>query len=199
MAFSFWYRIRSRTVNKNNMEQTDIHFRTGGNITHAGIEVLPSGKDIEYIVLESIEFKESEQINGRKQTGVWIGHFAKNPYTNLPWVINSTNRRRLAKLFPECDGYLARLHNVAIRLTKEKTRDPQDGGDCWGLRVSLIPAKQPEPAKKKVITADKIDVIVSWAKTNNLSVEQISIQYDFESDTVKNAIMDALTGEDLPA
>ena len=178
------------------MEQTDIHFRTGGNITHAGIEVLPAGKDIEYIVLESIEFKESEKINGRQQEGVWIGHFAQNPYTSLPWVINSTNRRRLAKLFPECEGYLARLHNVAIRLTKEKTRDPQDGGDCWGLRVSLIPAKQPEPPQKKVITEDRVQIIVDWATKNGLTIEQIAETYDFESDAVRNAIIDAL---DMPA
>lgn len=182
------------------MEQTDIHFRTGGNITHAGIEVLPSGRDIDYIVLESIEFKESEQINGRKQSGVWIGHFAPNPYTSLPWVINSTNRRRLAKLFPECDGYLARLHNVAIRLTKEKTRDPQDGGDCWGLRVSLIPAKKPDAEKKKVVTEDKVQVVVDWAKNNGLTIEQIADKYDFASDTVKDAIIDGLSvTEDLPA
>ena len=168
------------------MEQTDIHFRTGGNITHAGIEVLPAGKDIEYIVLESIEFKESERINGREQSGVWIGHFAPNPYTSLPWVINSTNRRRLAKLFPESEGYLARLHNVAIRLTKDKTRDPQDGGDCWGLRVSLIPAKQPE---KKVISEDKIGVVVKWARENNLTIDDVAKKYDFESDAIRQSII----------
>lgn len=171
------------------MNQTDIHFRTGGNITHAGIEVLPSGKDIEYIVLESIEFKERERINGRNQDGVWIGHFAPNPYTSLPWVINSTNRRRLAKLFPECEGYLARLRNVAIRLTKEKTRDPQDGGECWGLRVSLIPAK-------KVIQESQISAVVDWARKNGLNIDNIAEKYDFASNDVRQTIIDNL--EDLP-
>lgn len=188
--------ILKLTTKNNNMNQNDIHFRTGGNITHAGIEVLPAGKDIEYIVLESIEFKESEQINGRKQAGVWIGHFAKNPYTSLPWVINSTNRRRLAKLFPECEGYLARLHNVAIRLTKEKTRDPQEGGECWGLRVSLIPAKQPAAPAKKAIQENQVQAIVDWAKKNGYGIEQIAEKYDFASDAVKQAIIDQL--EDLP-
>ena len=194
----FLVRNSQENSKNNNMEQTDIHFRTGGNITHAGIEVLPSGKDIEYIVLESIEFKESEQINGRKQAGVWIGHFAPNPYTSLPWVINSTNRRRLAKLFPECEGYLARLHNVAIRLTKEKTRDPQEGGECWGLRVSLIPARQPEPPKKKTIPEDKVKIIVDWARKEGLSFAQVAERYDFESDAVKQAIIGALNNDDLP-
>lgn len=187
------------------MNQNDIHFRTGGNISHAGIEVLPAGKEIDYIVLESIEFKESEQINGRKQAGVWIGHFAPNPYTSLPWVINSTNRRRLAKLFPECEGYLARLHNVAIRLTKEKTKDPQDGGECWGLRVSLIPAKQPEapaPAKKKIVTEDVVEKTISWARKNGYTMEQVSESLDFASESIKATIAKALSTpegeEDLP-
>ncbi len=178
------------------MNQTDIHFRTGGNITHAGIEVLPSGKDIEYIVLESIEFKESERINGRNQNGVWIGHFAPNPYTSLPWVINSTNRRRLAKLFPECEGYLARLRNVAIRLSKEKTRDPQDGGECWGLRVSLIPAKKTDAPVKKVIQESQISTVVDWARKNRLNIDKIAEKYDFASNDVRQTIIDNL--EDLP-
>lgn len=178
------------------MNQTDIHFRTGGNITHAGIEVLPSGKDIEYIVLESIEFKERERINGRNQDGVWIGHFAPNPYTSLPWVINSTNRRRLAKLFPECEGYLARLRNVAIRLTKEKTRDPQDGGECWGLRVSFIPAKKTDAPAKKVIQESQISAVVDWARNNGLNIDNIAEKYDFASNDVRQTIIDNL--EDLP-
>ena len=178
------------------MNQTDIHFRTGGNITHAGIEVLPSGKDIEYIVLESIEVKERERINGRNQDGVGIGHFAPNPYTSLPWVINSTNRRRLAKLFPECEGYLARLRNVAIRLTKEKTRDPQDGGECWGLRVSLIPAKKTDAPAKKVIQESQISAVVDWARNNGLNIDNIAEKYDFASNDVRQTIIDNL--EDLP-
>lgn len=181
------------------MNQNDIHFRTGGNITHAGIEVLPAGKDIEFIVLESIEFRESEKINGRTQEGVWIGHFAPNPYTSLPWVINSTNRRRLAKLFPECEGYLARLKNIPIRLTKEKTRDPVDGGECWGLRVSLMPAKQPEPAKKKVITETEISKIVEWAKKKGYSIAKVAEKYDFENEDIKSSVAAALvSGDDLP-
>lgn len=196
MVFCFKRVIKCKNTKNIYMEQTDIHFRTGGNITHAGIEVLPSGKDIEYIVIERIEFKESEQINGRKQAGVWIGHFAPNPYTSLPWVINSTNRRRLAKLFPECDGYLARLHNVAIRLTKEKTRDPIDGGDCWGLRVSLIPAKKPESPTKKAIQENQVQTIIDWAKKNGKTINDIASIYDFASDAVRAMISDAL--DDLP-
>ena len=182
------------------MDQNDIHYRTGGKLTHVGVECLPNGQDIPYIVIERIEYKEKENIGGREETGVWVAYFAKNPYTELPFVLNATNRKRLVKLFPECEGYPARLKNVAVRLTKEECRDVQDGGKTWGLRISQIPAQAP---KKKVITADKVDVIVDWAKKNKLTIEQVAAQYDLESDMVKDAIVDALSpvspeSDDLP-
>ena len=100
--------------------QENIHYRTGGKLTHCGVECLPNGADIERIVIERIEYKDSESIYGRIENGVWIAHFAPNPYTNLPFILNATNRKRLVKQFPECDGYPARLKNVAVRLTKER-------------------------------------------------------------------------------
>ena len=179
--------------------QENIHYRVGGKLTHAGVEMLPQGNDIPRIIIERIEYKETEAINGRTEYGVWIAHFAPNPYTTLPLILNATNRKRLIKQFPECDGYPARLKNVAVRLTKERARDVQDGGETWGLRISKNPA-DPEPAapaaaapaKKKVITEDKIQVIIDWAKKEGLSIDQIAAKYDFASDTVKDAIADAL-------
>lgn len=120
------------------MNQEDIHYRTGGTITHAGCEILPGGYDIPAITIERIEFKDRERINGQNQEGVWVAHFANNDYTALPWIVNATNRKRLAKMFRE--DYLARLHNVTIRMTKERTRDPNGGGMTDGLRVALTPA-----------------------------------------------------------
>ena len=184
-------------------DQKNIHYRVGGKLTHAGVECLPQGKDIERIIIARIEYKESEMINGRTEHGVWVAYFAPNPYTSLPIVLNATNRKRLAKLYPECDGYLARLENIPVRLTREKTRDVQDGGETWGLRISKLPpaeapsAPAPTPGSKKVITEDKIQAIVDWAKSNNFSIEHIAEKYDFESDTVKQAIIDAL--DDIPA
>lgn len=179
--------------------QESIHYRVGGKLTHCGVECLPQGQDIPRIVIERIEYKETEQINGRAEFGVWVAHFAPNPYTALPLILNATNRKRLIKQFPECDGYPARLKNVAVRLTKERCRDVQDGGETWGLRISKTPA-DPEPsapaaaapAKKKVITEDKIQVIIDWAKNQNLSIDQVAAKYDFESDMVRDAIADAL-------
>lgn len=181
--------------------QENIHYRKGGKLTHCGVECLPNGADIPRIVIERIEFKDKESINGRVEEGVWIAHFAPNPYTNLPFILNATNRKRLVKQFPECDGYPARLKNIAVRLTKEKTRDVQDGGETWGLRISKLPAAEeavPAPAQKKVITEDKVQVIVDWAIKNGKTIDDIATMYDFASVEVRQAIEDALNDNDLP-
>ena len=189
-------------------DQRNIHYRKGGKLTHAGVECLPDGKDIERIIIARIEYKESEMINGRTETGVWVAHFAPNPYTNLPMILNATNRKRLVKQFPECDGYPARLENVPVRLTREKTRDVQDGGETWGLRISKLPASNEVAPQKKVITEDKVQVVIGWAKKNGKRLADIEAMYDFASDKVLRALADAIglgnavpptqTDDDLP-
>jgi hypothetical protein len=184
-------------------DQRNIHYRMGGKLTHCGVEVLPGGRDIERIIIARIEYKESEMINGRKEEGVWVAHFAPNPYTTLPLILNATNRKRLYKMYPDCDGYLARLENVPVRLTKEKTRDVQDGGETWGLRISKMPPAPETKTKvataapaKKVIQEDQVKVIVDWALQKGLTIEQVAQSYDFASDAVRKAIADRI--EDLP-
>lgn len=178
--------------------QENIHYRVGGKLTHCGVECLPQGQDIPRIVIERIEYKEKEMINGRAEEGVWVAHFAQNPYTNLPFILNATNRKRLIKQFPECDGYPARLKNVAVRLTKERCRDVQDGGETWGLRISKLPAE--DAPQKKSITEDKIDTIVDWAKKNGYTIDKVAEKYDFASGAVRSAIASALSDnlDDLP-
>ena len=178
-------------------DQKSIHYRVGGKLTHAGVEMLPGGKDIERIIIARIEYKESEMINGRTENGVWVAYFAQNPYTSLPFILNATNRKRLVKLFPDCDGYIARLENVPVRLTKERTRDVQDGGETWGLRISKIPASAESQAVRKVITEDKVDVIVSWARNQGLGIEKVAEKYDFADDSVRQSVAKALV-DDLP-
>lgn len=193
--------------------QENIHYRAASKATHSGVEVLKGKREIPRIIIERIEYVENISINGRTEKCAFVAHFQPgNGFAELPMIINQTNARRLTKLYPDCQGYLARLHDVAVRLTSEPCKDPNGGGQTVGLRISMIPAASEQemakwmvengyaaPAQKKVITEDKIDVIVSWAKSNNLSVEQVAAQYDFESETVKNAIADALTDDDLPA
>lgn len=175
------------------MSEQGIHYRTGGKLTHAGCEMLPSGKDIEYIVIERIEYKDQENIGGRTEQGVWVAHFAKNKYTNLPMVLNSTNRKRIAKLFPEVEGCINLLKNVAVRLTKEKTRDPQDiGSDTWGLRISRMPAKKPAAPKKEKIEvgSDKWEKCIEWIMSGK-DVESLRKWYDITKEVEDALLKDA--------
>lgn len=187
------------------LDQRNIHYRVGGKLTHCGVEVLPGGNDVERIIIARIEYKESEMINGRQEKGVWVAYFAPNPYTDLPLILNATNRKRLVKMYPDCDGYLARLENVPVRLTKEKTRDVQDGGETWGLRISKLPPAEASatqappkaaPAKKKVIQMEQVPVIVEWAQKNGMTIEKVAAVYDFESDEVRQKVELGL--DDLP-
>lgn len=174
------------------MEEQGIYFRTGGRLTHAGCEMLPGGQDIERIIIERIEFKNSESINGRVEEGVWLAHFAKNPYTTLPMILNATNRKRIAKLFPEANGYINLLKNIPVRLTKEKTRDVQDGGETYGLRISKIPAAE-EKIVIKDLPEDKLDLVIAWAKKNNVPYEEVCKKYRM-TDAVSAKLKAALNG-----
>lgn len=173
------------------LDQRNIHYRVGGKLTHCGVEVLPGGKDIERIIIARIEYKESEMINGRTEKGVWVAYFAQNPYTDLPLILNATNRKRLVKMYPDCDGYIARLENVPVRLTKELTRDVQDGGETWGLRISKFPPAE-EKKQRKVIKEENVKTIVDWAKEKGKSFDDVAEKYDFENDKVRNAVADGI-------
>lgn len=195
------------------MEQEQgIHYRTGGKLTHCGCECLPGGRDIQYIVIERIEYKEAEEIGGRREHNIWIAHFAPNPYTKLPMVLNATNRKRIAKLYPDCNGYINLLKNIPVRLTKEKCRDAQDGGDTWGLRISKMrptapqqgaaelrqqyqqgPAPAPAPASVQTKQTLELtdDAMVSQAITylkNGGDIENIKKKYNLSSETEKELL-----------
>lgn len=176
------------------MAEQGIHYRTGGKLTHAGCEMLPNGKDIEYIVIERIEYKEEESIGGRMERGVWVAYFAKNPYTTLPMVLNSTNRKRIAKLFPQVEGCINLLKNVAVRLTREKTRDVQDGGETWGLRISRMAAKMPAAPKKDTLTEQH----ANWAKcvkwlADGKDIESLRGKYEITKEVEEKLIASAKT------
>lgn len=195
------------------MEQEQgIHYRTGGKLTHCGCECLPGGRDIQYIVIERIEYKETEEIGGRRENNIWIAHFAPNPYTKLPMVLNATNRKRIAKLYPDCNGYINLLKNIPVRLTKEKCRDAQDGGDTWGLRISKMrptapqqgaaevrqqhqqgpaPASAPAPVQAKQTLELSDDAMASQAITylkNGGDIENIKKKYNLSAETEKELL-----------
>ena len=194
-----------------------IYYKRGSKSDFASVDMLPGGRDIPRIIIEEIKFHEQLTINGRKETECWTAKFAPNPWCNKEFVLNSTNKTRIAKQHwndtvedgTACEGRINLLKNIAVRLTKEEARDVQNGGTTYGLRISRLgPASEEEMAKwmvehgyakKKVVTEDKVQVVVDWAKKNGLTIEQVADKYDFASDTVKDAITDGLNStEDLP-
>lgn len=200
-----------------------IYYRRGSKSDFAAVDMLPGGADIPRIVIEKITFHEDISINGRKEKEVFTAKFAPNPWTDKEFVLNSTNKTRIAKQHwndivedgTACEGRINLLKNIAVRLTKEEARDVQNGGTTYGLRISkLAPASEQEmarwmiehgyaaPAGKKVITADKVQTVVDWAKQNKLTIQKVGEKYDFENQDVYNKINAALNGADpgdLPA
>lgn len=178
-------------------QEEGIHYRQGGKLTHCGIECLPGGRDIQYIVIERIEYKDSEEVAGRRESNVWVAHFASNQYTKLPMILNATNRKRIAKLYPECNGYINLLRNIPVRLTKEKCRDVQDGGETWGLRISktrpTVPSRTVPAEARPTITLEDSNVIEQAVKyiVNGGSMEEIKRKYDFSAEVEKFIMQNA--------
>ena len=204
-----------------------IFYKRGSKSDYAGVDMLPNGKDIPRLVITDIRFHETLMINGRQDKERWTAHFAPNPFCNKPFLLNSTNKSRIAKAFWDtpvedgtaCAGRINLLHNIPVRLTAEVARDVANGGETLGLRISRYPAaseeemqqwlvengyaQAPAPAAKKVITEDKVGVIVEWALKNGLDMAAIKAKYDFESQTVEDAVADGIAAkpqdsDDLP-
>lgn len=115
-----------------------IHYKTGGKIEYSGVEVLPDGKDIE-VIITKVEFAKNIDVQGKKKENVWLAHFAPNEYAKLPMIINSTNRKRLAKLAKQ--AYINLIIEFPVYITQEEARDPSTGDMVMGLRISKIPHK----------------------------------------------------------
>ena len=158
-------------------EQVLKHFRYGGKLTHSGCEVLPNGKPID-VTITSIEYKENETVNGKSQDA-WI---ARTKELKLPIMLNSTNRKRLAKLTGT--DYLETVKNFVVTLCSEETKDPTDigGAKIQGLRISKIKAKQ---NKSEVVAKIKLDVtdgnyasIKTWLAGEGRTLADVTKKYD---------------------
>ena len=132
-----------------------IYYKRGSKSDFAAVDMLPGGADIPRIVVERITFHEDISINGRKEKDIFVATFAPNPFCNKGFVLNATNKARIAKMYwntpvedgTPCEGRINLLKNIAIRLTKEEARVVQMGGTTYGLRVSKIgPASEQEMA-----------------------------------------------------
>lgn len=171
------------------MEKEGVYYRMAGHITHAGCECLPAPHfEIGRIIISHIDFKDSIQVNGQRKENVFEAYFAPNPYTNLPFLLNSTNAKRIAKMFWDtkvedgtpCEGRINLLKDIPVRLCRELTRDPSDGGQVYGLRISKLPASPesaPKPKALPVLTADKVEAAKNWMAQNGKTIDDVKKQY----------------------
>ncbi|MBO6248520.1 MAG: hypothetical protein J6N54_06890 [Bacteroidales bacterium] len=183
-----------------------IYYKRGSKSDFAGVEILGDAMEIPRAIIEEIAFHENLKVQGKNERERWT---CKLQGIDKPMLLNSTNRKRLAKRFwhtivadgTECHGRLNLLTGLgcAIRLDSEPCRDPSDGEMTIGLRVSKFdpdPAPAaPAPAAKKVITEEVIEKTVKWAKEKGLTFEQVAEKFDFANETVKDAVQDAMTPE----
>lgn len=155
----------------------------GGKISHCGCEVLPEGKDIECIVIDRIEWREDEVVNGEK-TPCFVAIFAQNPYTNLPMVLNMENKERLIKMAHISEYDLVTIKNLPVRLTAEPTRLKR-----LGLRISKLPPTIPkveQPKPKIVLTQEDPawNSCVEFVNAGN-PIDRLLIRYDISEELQK--------------
>lgn len=185
------------------MEEIGTYYKKGSNSDYIGVEVLGTAGVIPRVIIEEIKFHEVLKVQGKNEKERWTCKFQG---IDKPMLLNSTCRKRLAKRFWDvivadgkpCAGRIDLLSGMglAVRLDSEPCRDPSDGDMTIGLRISKL---DPDPApQKKVITADKVSVIVDWAIKNGKTIDDIATMYDFASAEVRQAIIDALNDNDLP-
>lgn len=158
-----------------------IHYTAGRNATHCGVDILIDGNDIEYIVIDHIEYRKNERINGvEKDTFVAI--FKKNPYTDLPMVLNKINKVRLLQQAKVGSFDLLTIKDFPVRLTYEST----NLGD--GLRISKLPAKAPVQKAKPELTQDKFDSAVEYLRKDGSTIETLKQSYTISAEMEKKLI-----------
>lgn len=179
------------------MAEIGTYYKRGSKSDYIGVEILGPSGVIPRAIIEEIKFHETLKIQGKTDHERWTCKFKG---IDKPMLLNSTCRKRLAKRFWDvivsdgqpCAGRIDLLSGMglAVRLDSEPCRDPNDGDMTIGLRISRLDP-DPEP-QKKVITADKVETIVTWAKNNKLGIDDIAKKYDFESGEVRQEIIKQL-------
>ena len=190
------------------MSEIGTFYKKGSKSDYSGVEILGPSGVVPRAIIEKITFHDVLLVQGKKEKDRWTCKFQG---IEKPMLLNSTCRKRLAKRFwnvivedgQPCAGRIDLLSGkgLAVRLDSEPCRDPSDGTMTIGLRISLLDPSPEEarPVKKKVVTEDKVQVTVNWAKENNMTFEDVEKKFDFASEEVKNAVQSGLNKEDLPA
>lgn len=159
-----------------------VHIRTGGNLLHCSVEMLPEGKDIPYIVIEKFTRAKNEKTGTTVKEDCILAHFAKNPYTTLPWMLNYKNKKTLCKLAGVDEWGLLGVVNLPVTITRENT------SMGWGLRASSIPAKDPNQAKPVLTSQHE-----NWKKVLEYvqkggAVADIKAKYEVSAEVEKELI-----------
>lgn len=184
--------------------QLGNYYRKTGIHDFCGCEILPPPKyEIERIIIDHVVFHEEIKINGQKKQNAFVAYFAQNPYTKLPFCLNSGNAKRLAKQTwnnivedgTECQGRIDLLHNIPVRLCRELTRDPSDGGQVYGLRISKLAPAPEATSQLKPLTEDRIPAAVKWMQENGKGIEDVKKIYLLAPDIEEKLIA---ASDDLP-
>lgn len=183
------------------MEEQGIYYKRGSQSDYIGVEILGDAGVIPRVVIEKITFHETLRIQGKTEREKWTCKFQG---IDKEMLLNATCRKRLAKRFWEtpvadgtpCHGRINLLSGLglAVRLDSEPCRDPSDGDMTVGLRISKL---DPAPAERKLITADKVEATVQWARKKKFGLAQIAANYDFADSDVEKAVKAGLE-DDLP-
>jgi len=157
-------------------EQIMRHYREGGKLTHSGVEILPNGKDIDYIVIKEVKWSETEEVNGNAKP-CFIAVFDKNLYTDRPMVLNAKNKKTLLTLTKKDEYGLETIKNLPVHLTKESTKMG------LGLRISLIPAKKagvdPEKKARLDVNSPNFEAILTWLTSDpEHTIDTATKKYD---------------------
>ncbi len=145
-----------------------VHYKWGGNPTHANVSILPNGKDIEYIVIDHIEKRVNEKVNGQIKNG-FVAVFETNPYTTLGLWLNETNKKILIKKAGVKETEILKIKHLPVRLTYEDTK--QFG---WGLRISKLPPTIPPVLNQQHPNWDKcVAFVKSGGKVNDMRSKYI--------------------------
>lgn len=153
------------------------HWRTGCKSEYVGVEILPNGNPI-IATISHIVWDENAIVQGSKKPS-WIAYF-KESYITKPMILNSVNRKRIIKIANT--DYPETIKDLRVVLTQELTRDPNDGGKIYGLRIGR---DAPAGKDRIVIGTDKFNAAIVALKNGQCDLNYITDKYEVSEEAMK--------------
>lgn len=148
------------------------------------------GEPPQPITLTIADVKKVEDAKvGGKSVNKKVLFFNRNPYINVPMMLNSTNQKTLSRIsgsrLPE--NWIGKT----VILHCEKTRNPSGGESVLGLRI--VPPEVPIPPAESGKMALKIscpnfESIKEWVKSGKGTVEKVKEKYYVEPSALKELV-----------